>query len=162
MFENLRGFKGPPQHPALSSLSPKQKQQTQSQQQQLSPSASISGNLLNSYYVVNSNYSGGVGGAASYLGGTGAIGYDPKQMYPDGGDVRLVSDGDGGHQLVRGSGPSSAAPGVPRKLRSVGGGSDTRNVMGIRAKTLEELQIENDQLKQTVDMLSKRLATLEK
>ncbi|KAJ3203611.1 hypothetical protein HDU82_006479 [Entophlyctis luteolus] len=47
-------------------------------------------------------------------------------------------------------------------MRTVGGGSEARNVMGLRAKTIEELQMENEQLKQTVDYLSKKVQALEK
>ncbi|KAI9342593.1 hypothetical protein BDR26DRAFT_271774 [Obelidium mucronatum] len=129
-----------------------------SQQQQYSPSASISGNMLNSYFVVN-----GTNPTGSYLGGTGGVGYDPNQVYPEGGDIRVVNDGEGGLTVVRGGGGSSSVPGVPRKLRSVGGGQvDSRNNLGGRQKTTEELHIENDQLRQTVDFLAKRVAALEK
>ncbi|KAJ3059530.1 hypothetical protein HDU98_004484 [Podochytrium sp. JEL0797] len=119
--------------------------------------------MLNSYFVVPN---GGMGHsvAASYLGGTGNIGYENSQAYPDGGDIRIVNNGDGGVNLVRGGGVgSSSGPGVSRKLRSVGGGNDsTRNVMGLRSKSTEELQLENEQLRNTVDFLSKRLSLLEK
>ncbi|KAJ3247922.1 hypothetical protein HDU78_002675 [Chytriomyces hyalinus] len=191
MFENLKGFKSPPNHPAMTSISSgslaPQNQQYQQQQQmphsKLSPSSSIANaNMLNSYFVVPSNtFNSSSGVAASYLGGTGANGYDPNHVYPDGVDVRLDGGGGGGggggrgggavsmdgvdnseYSRGMGGGPSMNAAGglsLPRKMRAVG---ETRNSVAARGKTYEELQLENEQLKQTVDFLAKRVSVLDK
>ncbi|KAI8839093.1 hypothetical protein BJ741DRAFT_104365 [Chytriomyces cf. hyalinus JEL632] len=143
----------------------------------LSPSSSIAtANMLNSYFVVPSNtFNSSSGVAASYLGGTGANGYDPNHVYPEGVDVRLDEGGGRGGAAVSldgvdnseysrgmGGGPSMNAAGglsLPRKMRAVG---ETRNSAAARGKTYEELQLENEQLKQTVDFLAKRVSVLDK
>ncbi|KAJ3031566.1 UNVERIFIED_CONTAM: hypothetical protein HDU68_002664 [Siphonaria sp. JEL0065] len=162
MFVNLKGFKNPPPNPSSASSTSQQQQkqkQTLQPHQQYSPSASVSGNnMLNSYFVVPNN-GGSMNTTASYLGGTGGIGYDSSQPYPEGGDIRIVHDGDGGTNVIRGG--NSSGPGIPRKLRSVVGGNESR-ATGNRSKTMEELQIENEQLKHTVDFLAKRVSALEK
>ncbi|KAJ3228686.1 hypothetical protein HDU81_005996, partial [Chytriomyces hyalinus] len=105
MFENLKGFKSPPNHPAMTNISsgsPSPQHQQYHQQQtphsKLSPSSSVAtANMLNSYFVVPSNtFNSSSGVAASYLGGTGANGYDPNHIYPEGVDVRLDGGGRSG------------------------------------------------------------------
>ncbi|KAI8619391.1 hypothetical protein BC830DRAFT_1104430 [Chytriomyces sp. MP71] len=166
MFENLRGFKSPPTHPALTALSSPPQQAPQPNSLRLSPTSSMSGttHMLNSYFVVPSNTGNnpGSGAAASYLGGTGALGFDPAHVYPEGVDVRLQATG--GEEVIdlgsgqRISGVGARAP-LASKVRAVG---ETRSSLGMRGKSNEELLIENEHLKQTVDILAKRVALLEK
>ncbi|KAJ3098829.1 hypothetical protein HK100_005006 [Physocladia obscura] len=153
MFENLKGFKN-------TSSSSKALSSTLSDQQSLM--ASTSNNMLNSYFVVPSaNQSVG----ASYLGGTGGMGYDPNRQYPEGVEVKLGGANTDSEvpiapvTSIRAGGGGMA---LPRKMRSVGGGSEGRNVLGIRAKTHEELLHENEQLKSTIEFLTKRVQFLEK